>query len=445
MLVALSAAVAMAPALGTLVLVADALLVALLAFDFVRAGNPARLALRRLAPERVRLSQPFERRLEIDGVRAGLALEVHEAYPATFEALEGTPAATAPAGTERALAPGSPERARGSDRTTLVRRYRASLRGRFALGDLRMRVRGPLGLLERQARFAGELELVVEPALLRLSETLRLSASERWRDLGVRTLRRRGGLSEFESLREYVPGDEVRRIDWKAFARRAKPMVRSYQVERGQELILLVDCGRRMRAPGGDGAHAAWTKLDFALDAALELAAVALQQGDRVGVAAFERALVTYVPPTKGALAMARLSEALFPLQPSEREGELARALRELAVRHRRRATVLVLSDVADPLALAEQRAALAAGSRRHRLVFAALDDPALRQAAERAAPAGATPPDAVLRAAALELVAERARALRVLATSGARVLDALPAEAAAPMLAAWLDERRRA
>jgi len=424
-LLALSAGAALVPGLVPPVLAADLALLALVAVDFVRSGDPARLTLRRTLPERVRLALEFERTLQLAGAPPGLLLEVHEAHPPSFEALD-TPL-------------GFPERARFDEagRATLVRRYRASLRGRFAVGDLRVRVRGPLGLFERQKRFHGEQELAVEAALLHLRETLLFAASERWQDLGVRTLRRRGGLSEFESLREYVRGDEVRCIDWKASARRAKPMVKSYQVERGQELVLLIDCGRRMRAPGGAGEHAAWTKLDWALDAALELAAVALRQGDRVGAAAFERGLVAYVPPAKGARTQALLSGALFPLQPSERDGDLAHALRELALRHRRRATVLVISDVADPLSLEEQRAALAAGSRHHRLIFAALDDPALRAAAEGEGD------DAVLRAAALELVAERARSLRMLAASGARVLDALPAEAAGPMLAAWLDERR--
>jgi uncharacterized protein (DUF58 family) len=422
-LLALSAAAALVEPLRALVLAADVVLVVLVALDFFRTGSPARLSLRRSAPERARLSVEFARTLELEGGRPGLALEVFEERPSSFEALPD------------ALS----EQSRFDDtgRARLVRSYRASLRGRAVLGDLRVRVRGPLGLVERQARFAGEQELAIEPALLRLRETLLLAASERWQDLGVRTLRRRGGLSEFESLREYVRGDEVRRVDWKATARRAKPMVRTYQVERGQELVLLVDCGRRMRAPGGAGEHAAWTKLDWALDAALQVAAVALRQGDRIGAAAFEQGLLAYVAPAKGARAQARLAGALFPLQPSERDGDLARALRELAVRHRRRATVLVISDVADPLSLDEQRDALAAGSRHHRLVFAALDDPALRAAAEGAGD------DAVLRAAALELVAERARSLRGLATSGARVLDALPAEAAGPLLSAWLDERR--
>jgi uncharacterized protein (DUF58 family) len=428
--VALSALAVVVPSLRGLVLAADAVLAVAVALDFLRAGPPARLAPERRVPAGVRLGLEFTRELVLTGARPGLALELHEESPATFEALDDSGACADPA---------EPERGRfdAAGRATLVRRYRAHRRGRFALGDLRVRVRGPWGLVERQTRFAGEQALAVEPALLHLSETLRLAASERWQDLGVRTLRRHGGQTEFESLREYVAGDEVRRIDWKATARRAKPMVRSYQVERGQELVLLVDCGRRMRAPGGAGQHAAWTKLDWALDAALELAAVALRQGDRVGVAAFERELVAYVPPQKGARAQTRLASALFPLQPSEKDGDLGRALRTLAVRHRRRATVLVISDVADPLSLAEQRRALRGAARHHRLIFAALDDPELRRAADGEGD------DPVLRAAALELAAERARSLRALATSGARVLDALPAEAAAPMLAAWLDERR--
>ena len=97
---------------------------------------------------------------------------------------------------------------------------------------------------------------------------------------------------------------------------------------------------------------------------------------------------------------------------------------------------MLVISDVADPLSVDRQRRALAAVSRRHRLIFAALDDPSLRAASE----AGES---AAVRAAALELVEDRHRALRSLAASGARVVDALPAEAAGPLLAAWLDERR--
>ncbi|MEW6074484.1 MAG: DUF58 domain-containing protein [Planctomycetota bacterium] len=405
--------------------------------------TPSRRALEveRELPERIGLSRDFPRRLRLAHPRAaGRRVRVHEEFPAAFEVRErsvGGAAAAPAAGDPTGGADAG--RCDGTGRIELVRLYRSPRRGVFAFGGVRVRVRGPLGLVEREVRLAGPQEVAVAPALAHLKQTLRLAASERWRDLGVRRLRARGGETEFESLREYVPGDEVRRVDWKAFARRGKPMVRQYEVERGQELILLVDRGRRMRAAGSAEGERGWTKLDWALDAALELAAVALAKGDRVGAAVFDRRLASYVPPAKRGRQLSLLSQAFFPELPTDADSDLARALRELAARHRRRATVIVLSEVADPHSVAHQRRALAAAARRHRVVFAALDDPGVRAAA---AGEGASTAE---RAAALDLVEDRRRALRALAGTGARILDALPAEAAGPLLAAWLEERRGA
>jgi len=415
-------------------------LVAGFVLDFVRIPGAGAIEVDRAIPARSGLSRDFRRGLGIYGVElAGRRVEVHERFPALFHVQRRTVdgALVAPAVDDPT---GGPDVgvASESGELELVRLYRSDVRGSFEFGDLRLVIRGRFGLAERSLRLAGTQPIAIEPALANLKNTLRLAASDRWQDLGVRLARRRGGETEFESLREYVHGDDVRRVDWKAFARRGKPMVRQYQVERGQELILLVDCGRRMRITTAHGKRRGWTKLDWALDAALELAAVALSKGDRVGTAAFDRGLTTYVAPAKASYQLTRLSQALFDLQPTEHDSDLERALRELATRHRRSATVILISDVADPLSVKAQRRALASASRRHRLVFAALDDPGLRVAADGE---GVTAP---VRAAALELAEDRGRALRELATSGARVLDALPAEAAAPLLAAWLDERRR-
>ena len=432
------------------------MLLALVALDFARTPRPERLHVERTLPQTAGLSAPFDRRLEVDPARAprpdrllGLELEVSEEFPACFTVCgrswgeRGEPAPPAEGDPT-----GGPDRGRlGEGPLVLTRTYRSDLRGLHALGDLRVRLRGRLGLVVRQSRLAGSQPVAIEPALAGLQRTLRLVQSERWWDLGVRRLRRRGGQTEFESLRDYVQGDDVRLVDWKAFARRGKPTVRQFQEERGQELILLVDGGRRMRLAAEEAPHRGWTKLDWALDAALELAAVALQQGDRVGCAVFDARLRCYVAPARGARQLARLRGAVFPLLPTTLESDLARSLREIAVRHRRRALVLILSDVADPLSVDAQRRALAAASKRHRLVFAGLDDPGVRRIAEGRgdldAAAGGLPP-AALRAAAFELIEDRRRSLRALAGTGVRVLDALPAEAAAPLLAAWLEERRR-
>jgi uncharacterized protein (DUF58 family) len=450
------------PLVLPVVLALDVLLVVLVALDLARTPAPGGLGLQRELPGSVGLSQPLRRTLVFGGDRLdGLLVELREEFPAGFHVVARTDDTLAgpdvPEEVRAARAPrpgevppvegdptGGPDRVVcGEGGATAVRVYRAERRGRHSLGDLRVRVRGPLGLVWRQERFAGDQPVAVEPALVDLSRTLALAASERWQDLGVRKLRRRGGQTEFESLRDYVHGDDVRLVDWKATAKRGKPTVRQYQEERGQELILLVDAGRRMRAVGAEGELAGWSKLDWALDAALQLAAVALQRGDRVGCAVFDAGLRSWVSPAKGARQLARLREAVFDELPTDRESDLSRALREIAARHRRRAMVVVLSDVADPLSVGAQRRALAAGSRRHRLVFACLDDPELRALAEGArTDLGEASHHGALRAAALELAEDRRRALRELSTTGVRVLDALPAEAAGPLLAAWLDER---
>jgi len=419
--------------------VLDLVLVAAVLVDLARTPRPDRLGVARRAPARAGLSQDLERIVRISaregGESAGLAVEVREEFPASFEvvgaAVPGDPT-------------GGPDRCRlpPQGHVEVARVYRPHERGVHALGDLRLRVEGPWGLVQRQSRLAGSTRIEVEPPLLGLRRTLRLAASERWRDLGVRLLRRRGGLVEFESLRDYVHGDDPRLLDWKAFAKRARPIVREFREERGQELVIAFDCGRRMAATTAEGEARGWTKLDHALDAGLQIAAVALQRGDRVGCLAFDSKVRAWLPPARGSARgkgqLERIRDTVFGLVASAKESDLDRALRELGLLQRRRVLVLVLSDVADPLSLDRQRRALAVGSSRHKILFAGLDDPSIRAAAE-----GKLPVDAAVRAAACALIEERRESMRQLHGAGVRVLDTLPAEAAAPLLAAWLEARR--
>ncbi len=407
----------------------DLLLGIAVAVDFARTPRPDRLGISRRAPARAGLSQDFVRVVRVDpttrGV-TGLALELREEFPAAFGVQERSVADGAGSVRRAPPEPAGPDTCvLGEKPIDLARVYRSSRRGSHALLDLRVRLTSPWGLLQRQSRMRGETKIDVDPPLSGIRRTLRLAASERWRDLGVRVLRRRGGLTEFESLRDYVHGDDLRVVDWKAFAKRGRPIVREFQEERGQELVLCIDCGRRMAVAAGD-------------DAGLQIAAVALKRGDRVGCLAFDNRVRAWIPPTRGSRQLERLRESVFALQASELESDLGRALRELALLHRRRALVLILSEIADPLSVDEQRRALAAGSKMHQILFAALDDPSLRAAAE-----GTLPVDAPVRSAAIALQDERRAGLRRLHGVGVRVLDTLPAEAAAPLLAAWLEARR--
>ncbi|MFN0243559.1 MAG: DUF58 domain-containing protein [Planctomycetota bacterium] len=457
MLLALACLAAFVDVLRVLVWLADFVLVVLVVYDFATTPSPARMKLRRELPRRAGLSDDFVRVLTVeagserDAARVvGREIVVYEEFAPALEVRARHAHAALPSAASDPT--GGPDRARfTAPKLELRRTYRSHRRGVHPLLDLRLRIAGRLGLVWRQARRSGRQTIEVEPALAHLSRTLAFAASERWRDLGLRRLRRRGGQMEFESLREHVRGDEVRSIDWKAFAKRGRPIVRQYQEERGQELFLVIDCGRRMAAttaPGEGALHPdrpteGWTKLDHALDTALQLAAVALRQEDRVGTLVFDDRVRAYVAPGRGAAQLERLRDALFALQPSTHEADLGRALSELALRHRRRALWIVFSDVADPLSVERQRLALAGAARRQRILFAGLDDPALRALASGVHATASEDERTPLRAAALSLAHEREQALRQLAGVGVRVLDALPAESALPVLAGWLDLRR--
>jgi len=412
----------------------DALLMGLAWIDFVRTPRPRSLRLERTLPARAGLGLDFKRRLRVEAPKrraAGLAFEIDEEFGQDLEVRSPASLNDPSGGPDAGILP-------ASGALELVRVYRSRVRGVHRIGHARVRISSPWRLWWRQERLGAEQTIEIEPPLTGLRRTLQLAESERWRDPGVRKLRRRGGQSEFESLREHVHGDDLRLVDWKAFAKRGRPIVRQYQEERGQELILMFDAGRRMSATSAAGELSGWSKLDHALDAGLQIAAVALRQGDRVGALAFDSVVRRWIPPMRSAAQQERLRDALFDLEACGEESDLERALRELGLRHRRRAYVVILSDVADPLSIARQQRALRAASRRHKVLFAALDDPALRATAQ-----GSGTADPLLRAAAFELMGERATSLRELGSQGVRVLDALPAEAAAPLLTAWLSMRR--
>lgn len=437
------------PGLANVIWAADLLCLLALCVDAIRVPDPRRLDVRRSLPDRIGLSQPLLRVVRIDlgqaKSAAGLEVELFEEFSPVFEVRERTIARTDKLGVRRAK-PALDDPTGGADScildpnkpVRLERVYSCAVRGVRSVGDMRIRITGPLGLMQRQRRLFGSQSVQVEPALLGLKNTLKLAASDRWFDLGVRLLRRRGGVTEFESMREYVKGDDQRTLDWKAYAKRGRPMVRQYQEERGQELILLIDRGRRMATTTAMGENRGWTKLDYAIDSALQLAAVALDRGDRVGIATFDVRMDVWVPPARGRSQFGRLRGAVFDSLPCSSETSLGRALQELSTLHRRRATVLIVSDVADVLSAKAQREALSMASSRHRVIFAGLDDPAVRAVALGEIEAGAAE-----RAAAQFQIFERERGLAELARSGARVLGALPAESAAPMLAAWLEARR--
>jgi uncharacterized protein (DUF58 family) len=251
-------------------------------------------------------------------------------------------------------------------------------RGDLAFGDLWVRLEGPLGLGAREVRFPLAQTVRVFPDLTALSkDAVALARAE---DApSKRVLQVRGEGREFESLREYRPGDDRRALDWKATARRGKAMVRQHQPERNQVVLLMIDCGRHMT-----GEVNGRRKLDHAVDAALRLARVSLDQGDQVGVVAFAAGVQSMLPPGKGPQQLHAITQALYRVEATMEESDYGAAMDRAFSRYVRRSLVLVLTDLLDADAAQALTARVARLKPRHLPVVVSLRDEELELLATR-------------------------------------------------------------
>jgi uncharacterized protein (DUF58 family) len=227
--------------------------------------------------------------------------------------------------------------------TRLTYRICPQQRGPQPFSHCEVAILSPLGLW-RQAR---TLPLADQPRVYPDFAGLqgdRLSAVDSWlNQLGVRQQPRRGQGMEFNQLRELRDGDSQRQIDWKATARHSRPIVREYQDERDQQIIFLLDCGRRMRSQDDSLSH-----FDHALNACLLLSRVALRQGDAVGLLTFAGESLRFVPPQKGQRQLNILLDAVHDLETSRHQADFSEAARQLLQRQRRRALVVLVSNLGD-------------------------------------------------------------------------------------------------
>lgn len=332
---------------------------------------------------------------------------------------------------------------------TAATAVQAVARGRYELGPVAVLVPGRFGLTQRSFRFGDDARIVIAPSIT-VARKFRLQALEaRTTQTGERALRRRGESLSLAGLRAYVHGDDPRLIDWKATARQRSPVVREFSLEQGQTVLIAVDAGRMMTQIE-DGRP----RFEFALSAALVLAAVAADGGDRVGVLLFDDLIRAYVPPTKGLAAVSRIREVLIEAQPSLVEPDYAAAFATIASRQRRRALVVVFTDVIDPRSSRALVMHAAAGIRRHLALVVALRNEALAQAAwprvsEGENAAGRAQQVRAVRdvyrsAAAEELLLARAEALQRMRQSGATVLDVEPTAMTAAVINRYLDLKAR-
>lgn len=217
-------------------------------------------------------------------------------------------------------------------------------RGCFVFPAIQVLISSRLGFWLLDRKIQCETEVRVYPDVHQISEYSLLARRHRLSILGVRKARKIGSDNEFEQLRDYVPGDDPRHLDWRATARRRNLTVRSYQANQSQRIMFLIDSGRMMAGDVGDGL----SPLDHAFNAMILLAHVALLKGDQVGLVVFSDRLRAFIPPEGGTRQLGKLIHAIHDIHPETVESRFDRAFAELKSRCRRRGLVVFMTNLFD-------------------------------------------------------------------------------------------------
>ena len=317
-----------------------------------------------------------------------------------------------------------------------VYHYRPERRGDVVFPRAHLRVRGRMGFVIRRLVVQAETRAQVYPNLIQTRRWDLLARKGALFAAGFKPIGRFGRGTEFSQLREYVPDDEFRFIDWKASARRGRLVTREYEVERSQPLALFIDCGRQMI--GRIDEH---TRLDYAINAALMLAYVAILKGDQVGLVAFGAKMQHYIAPRRGAVQLNRIIEALYDVQPTEVESDYAGAFRTFLATWRKRSLIALFSDVVDPTASSVLLAHLPSVHPRHLPLAVLLKDPELA-AIERQSPS--TTAELYEKAVACDLATSRELAARQLKQAGCLVVDVAPRDLTVAVVNEYLKLKAR-
>jgi uncharacterized protein (DUF58 family) len=310
-------------------------------------------------------------------------------------------------------------------------------RGKHTIGPVWLRIQGKHRLLEAQ------LAVPCLSTVKVLPETF-VSREELMKDIGAevrllekqRRARQHGAGTEFESLYPFRFGDDPRRIDWRASARQQALVVRRFQVERHRDVMIILDSGRLMGTDAGRG-----TKLDCAVDAALNLARVALQSGDRCGVAAYDHRVRGFLPPIAGTSGMRAIVECMYDLETQWHESDFTPMLAALRARQAKRTFLIVLSDLSDMETSRRLCSSLQQLQQQHLVLFAALKTPLLGQIVRQPVE---TVRDAARKAVAFRLLRDRGRALHALRRHGVYVLDVEPQQLTLPLVNQFVELRQR-
>lgn len=308
---------------------------------------------------------------------------------------------------------------------TLTYHVRPLHRGVFKFGDLHLRWSSPLGLYMRQATYPSAHDVQVYPNLYEIRKYELLVRRDQLAGMGLRLVRSRGEGTAFESLREYTPDDPYRSINWKATARRSKPISTDYEPERSQRIMILLDVGRMMRGPIriDDPGGISWdmAKVDFVINSVLLFSYVAHRKGDQVGLMVFADRVTQFIAPSPGRDHFQKLLDAMYALESQPVEADYAGAIMALRARQKKRALVVLFTDLSGERASESLLKYMPGLVPQHLPMLVTIRDPALDQEASQAP----SDSDALYRRAVAEqLLDERRRLLDTLERRGVMTVD---------------------
>ena len=309
-------------------------------------------------------------------------------------------------------------------------------RGRFEFGLIAVRYLSLWRLAWRQDRIGQPVAVKVYPNMRRAREAELKALGARSFVAARRKSQWRGEGRDFESLRDYVRGDEMRHISWTATARRGKLVTRQYQMERDQTILIALDAGRLMTARIENE-----TKLDSAVHAALALMSAAARAGDNAGLLVFGRRIKTYLPPKRGAEHLDAALEALHAIEPEMIEPSYSRAFEFVSANSRRRSLVVVLTDLVDEEGSRELLSSLKLLRPRHLPLVVTIADRDLK-AVVRESPENES--EMFTQSVAEEIMHLREAALRLVESQGGLALDVTAAVLAPKLLETYLRVKER-
>jgi uncharacterized protein (DUF58 family) len=309
-------------------------------------------------------------------------------------------------------------------------------RGSFVIDWLYLRIGSKYGFFYFDQKRRIDLTIDVYPDIKQLSHYLKLSKNNRDYRLGINRNRWIGSGSELESLRDYQKDDDSKLLDWKASTRLNRPISKVFQMETNNQITIALDCGRLMMSE-----QKGLNTLDHAINSLLILAHIAFNAGDTVSIVAFSDKIIAKTPPLKGRDSLKKITQFLTKLQPGFVESNYAMMFDYLEQTQRKRAFIIVITDMIDDIHYELFKKRINWLSRKHFLLFILMQDTLLSMSANQET---GSLDDLYMKAAGREMLLQRNKAILKLKNYHVNVLDVLPHELTGPLINKYLELKAR-